>query len=207
MNFVHSFAVSFCSWIAITLSGLAFFRNHPLKYRKEIVIVSFFAASLSLVIQYYNEIALITFLPPMLAYIVFAVLTGSGWLRSFTIIFVGVTISGLLEFAVTFLFSRCDISLTLIKLADDYTVESWCFVALHLLLSLYILKNRWGFTSLSKLHCHKPNHTIMWVILIISVVNSIAGVIIAFRQNSILWAALFLLVLFIVYTVLNYRKE
>ncbi|MBD0381832.1 hypothetical protein [Paenibacillus sedimenti] len=208
MDVVNSFLVSLFSWIAILINGIVIFRFRPLTYWKEILMVSIFCSSLSVIIQYLNLIALITFVPPILAIIAFTLLSGLRWVYSLIMIAVGVTVSGLLEFGTTYIFNHFDANITLTKLANDYTVESWYFVAIHLVIALTINQKRFGFTSLEIHRSPRLNDNTFIFTLFFLTVNSIIGLFLVFKQNIMLFALAFLVFIgFIAFFIMNYIRE
>ncbi|WP_248930198.1 hypothetical protein [Paenibacillus hamazuiensis] len=210
MNYINSFTVSLCAWIAILINGLVLFRLKPTQIWKEIVLISVFASSISLILQSANLIGLITVVPPLVVIVFFTLLTGFSWIQSLSMVVVCYTISGLLEFAVTLFLNQFDVDLTLAKLADDYTMESWYFVGLHYLFSAFLYKKRIGFTSIATMHKQKrPKLHGRWLafLFVFLFCNSIAGILIAFRKTVILYLALLLFFMFIAYMAFQYKKE
>ncbi|PZE19053.1 hypothetical protein CBW46_020330 [Paenibacillus xerothermodurans] len=207
MNVANSYLISFFAWLAILINGLVVFRFKPFNYWKEILIICIFCSSVSSIIQYLNMIILITFLPPVLAILFFTLLTGIRWIYTMIIIMVGVTVSGLLEFGTTYLFHRFDISVTLVMLANDYSMESWYFVGIHLVIALCLYQKRLGFTSLEISRSPRLSDKSLIFTLIFLVANSIAGFFIAFNQSGILYLVLFVFIGFIVFVISNYIRE
>jgi hypothetical protein len=207
MNVANSFLVSLFAWLAILMNGLVVFRFKPLYYWKEILMVSIFCSSISTIIQYLNLIMLITFVPPVLAILFFTLLTGIRWVFSMIMIAVGVTVSGLLEFGTTYLFQHFDIRLTLVMLEDDYSMESWYFVGIHLVIALCLFQKRLGFTSLDIYRSPRLSDKSLIFTLLFLAANSIAGIFIVFKQSGILYLVLFVFIGFIAFVISNYIRE
>lgn len=207
MNFINSYMVSLCAWTAILVNGLVFFRFNPFRYWKEILMISIFTASVSLILQHYNRIELITLVPPLFAIIFFVLITGFSWMHALTMIVIGLTISGFLEFGVTYFFSDFDIDLTLKSLSDDYSLQAWYFVGLHFLLSLYLYKRRLGFTTINKNQRRRLDNKLLVFIFIFFFSNSIAGILIVFKEPYFLFIVLFIFLLFITCWIYNYVRE
>jgi hypothetical protein len=207
MNIPVSFLISLLAWLAILINGLVIFRFKPLVYWKEIAMVSIFCSSISTIMQYLNLIALITFIPPILAVLSFKLLSGVRWLHTLIMVTNGVTVSGFLEFGTTCLFHHFDIGVTLEILANDYTAESLYFVGIHLFIALTLYQKRLGFASLDSHRTPGLRDKSVMLTLIFLTANSIAGIFIGFKQSSILYLVLFMFVVFIVFVISNYIRE
>jgi hypothetical protein len=207
MNVINSFLVSLFAWLAILINGLVVFRYKPSSYWKEILMVSIFCSSCSTIIQYLNMIALITFVPPVMAILFFTLLTRIRWVYSLIMIALGVTVSSLLEFGTTYLFQHFDVSLTLAMLADDYTMESWYFVGIHLVIAFSLFQKRLGFTTLDIHRTPRLRDKSLIFTLLFLTANSMAGIFIAFKQTTILYLVLFVFIGFILYVILHYIRE
>lgn len=207
MNVANSFLVSSFAWLAILINGLVIFRFKPSNYWKEILIVSIFCSSISTIIQYLNLIIFITFVPPVSAIIFFTLLTGIPWGFSLIMIVGGVTVGGLLEFGTTYLFQHFDMNQTLNMLENDYSLESWYFVGIHLVIALILYQNRLGFTSFEIYRSPRLSDKSVIFTLLFLVANSIAGIFIVFNQTSLLYLALLVFVGAIIFVIYSYVRE
>jgi hypothetical protein len=183
------------------------FRFKSLAFWKEILIVSIFCSSISTIIQYLNLVILITFAPPVLAILSFTLLTGIRWVYISIMIAVGVTVSGLLEFGTMYLFHHFDIMLTLDALENDYSMESWYFVGIHLVIALTVFQKRLGFTLLDTYRTPRLREKSFITTLLFLAANSIAGIFIVFKQLFILYMVLLVFIGFIVFVIYNSMRE
>jgi hypothetical protein len=207
MNVALSFLISFLAWIAIMINGLVVFRFKPLSFWKEIMLVSIFSASISYIIQFLNLIALITFVPPVLAILFFSLLTRIRLIYSLIMIAVGVTVSGFLEFGSALLFNQLDIQLALSMLSNDYTWKSSYFVGIHFVISFILFQKRLGFTTLNIHQSPRLRDKSFIFTLLFLTANSISGLFIVFKQSSILYLVILVFLAFIYFMINNYLKE
>ncbi|KRE96661.1 hypothetical protein ASG89_30820 [Paenibacillus sp. Soil766] len=120
---------------------------------------------------------------------------------------VGVTVSGLLEFGTTYLFHKFDINQTLKMLENDYSLDSWYFVCIHLVIALFLYQNRLGFTSFEIYRSPRLSDISVIFTLTFLAANSIAGIFIVFNQTNLFYLALFVFAGFIIFVIYNYKRE